>query len=415
VTFPKKVWEIDVPLPFPFGSAHIRREAPAPPAPPQQPLAGGDKGRPPKQKKTYDDPVPQMHSRWHIVFAYVLGPLYPLLTRWNPSNIVWAALGLVSLASCVGVVAYRSQILRRVEQSGLGVLPLLTLVSLITLVASTAWARALFVAGRRMQQRELLAALRHPSIVTAVSLVFPGLGLFASGHPHRGAFALWIFGPMAAAAFLLYHAPWIWKLNQSVDAGRVPRTALELAFMLSLVTVIGTFFSWFIQALDGARVVSRATGRASHGQAVALALLIAVLAFPFAFKPARVAQDLDRFAGAFRLEGLRLIPLALELSAAKLDPREPLYTYRAAELYEKLGQKGHAYALREDLRAQWSTYAWTQRTAPKPVAAGMMPHVNVLPPVMGPVNVLPPVMDPVQQPANRPDRERDPEEGELVP
>ena len=112
--------------------------------------------------------------------------------------------------------------------------------------------------------------------------------------------------------------------------------------MLSLVTVIGTVFTWFIQALDGARVVSRATGRASHGQAVALALLIAVLAFPFAFNQARVAQDLDRFAGAFRLVGLRLNPLAKELSASKLDPREPLYTNRASELYEKLAQKAHA-------------------------------------------------------------------------
>src|SRR5688572_31764031 len=91
VTSPKKVWEIDVPLPFPFGSAHIRREAPAPPPPPMQPvIGGGDKGRPKKPKRTYEeDPGAQMHSRWHIVFAYVLGPLYPLLTRWNPSNIAW--------------------------------------------------------------------------------------------------------------------------------------------------------------------------------------------------------------------------------------------------------------------------------------------------------------------------------------
>ncbi len=345
-----------------------------------------------------------MHSRWHIVFAYVLGPLYPLLTRWNPSNIAWAVLGLASLAGCVGVVIYRSQILRRVEQSGLGAVPLLALVSLITLAASTAWARALFVAGRRMQQRELMAGLRHPSIVAAVSLIFPGLGLFASGHPRRGAYALWIFGPMAAAAFVLYHAPWLWKLNQSLHAGRVPRSALEVLFMLSLITVIGTVFTWIIQALDGARVVSRATGRVSHGQAVALALLIAVLAFPFAFRPARVAQDLDRFAGAFRLEGLRVIPLVMELSASKLDPREPLYTYRAAELFEKLGQRGLAYELREDLRAQWSAYAWTQRTAPAPVAAGMMPHVNLLPAPMGPM----------QQPTERPDLV-DPEEGQLVP
>jgi hypothetical protein len=371
-----------------------------------QPVTGGgDKGRPKKPKRTYEeDPGAQMHSRWHIVFAYVLGPLYPLLTRWNPSNIVWAVLGLVSLAGCVAVVLYRSQLLRRVEQSGLGAVPLLVLVSLITLAASTAWARALFVAGQRMQQRELLAALRHPSIVSIVSLIFPGLGLFASGHPRRGAYALWIFGPMAAAAFVLYHAPWLWKLNQGVEAGRIPRTALEVMFVLALVTLVGTFFSWIIQALDGARVVSRATGRVSHGQAVALALLVAVLAFPFAFRPARVAQDLDRFAGAFRLEGLRLIPLVMELGAAKLDPREPLYTHRAAELYEKLGQRGQARELREALRAQWSAYAWTQRTPPAPVAAGMAPH-----------GVLPTPIGPMRQPTEQPRPLWDPEEGELVP
>ena len=407
MTFPKKVWEIDVPLPFPFGSAKIRREAPAPPPPPLQPLAGIGKVRgKPKEKTAREDPVAQMHSRWHIVFAYVLGPLYPLLTRWNPSNIVWAVLGLVSLASCVGVVIYRTQILQRVERSGLGAVPLLIMVSLIALAASTAWARALFVAGRRMQQRELLAGLRHPSIVALVSLVFPGLGLFATGHPRRGAHALWIFGPMAAAAFMLYHAPWLWKLNQSLDAGRIPRLALEVLFVLAVATVIGTIFAWIIQALDGARLVSRATGRVSHGQAVALALLIAVLAFPFAFRPARVAQDLDRFAGAFHLDGLRLIPLAMELGAAKLDPREPLYTYRAAELFEKLGAKRQARELREGLRAQWSAYAWTQRTAPAPVGAGMTPHLNL--------NPLPAPIGPMRPPTELPHL-WDPEEGQLTP
>jgi len=61
---------------------------------------------------------------------------------------------------------------------------------------------------------------------------------------------------------------------------------------------------------------------------------------------------------------LRVVPLALELGAAKLDPAEPIYAYRAAELYDRLGQRDRARELRQELDRHWRTYALAlERTA----------------------------------------------------
>jgi len=371
--YPKKVWVIDVPLPFPFGSAHIRRETPAPPP---KPTDGGVGAKPESKSKSRGkaqraeaDPVGQLHSRWHIVFAYVLGPLYPLLTRWSIGNIVWAVLGLASIAACVGAVWYRTELLRRAESGGFAVPHLLAVGCGIVLLSFTAWARALYVAGWRMQQRSLLVGLSHPITVAGLSLVFPGLGLFISGNPRRGALAVWILGPLMIALVILIHAPWLWHLNQNLVAGRVPRSALELVFIASLLLALLATFTWVVQALEGARLVSRSTGRVSHGQPVALALLVAIVAFHLTFEPARIAQVLDRFAIAFRLDGLRVIPLVMELGAAKLDPVQPLYPHRAAELYQQLGQRGRARHLREELNARWNAYARTVRSMDPVIAA----------------------------------------------
>lgn len=360
---PKKIWVIDSPLPFPFGSAHIRRETPELQS---QADAGRDAGRPESKSKgrgklqgLEGDPGAQLHSRWHIVFAYVLGPLYPPLTRWSFGNIVWAAFGLASIAAGVTTVWYRAEILHRAESDGVGVLPLLAGVCGITLMAFTAWARALHLSGWRTQQRAPLGGFRHPSIVAGLSLLLPGLGLFISGHPRRGALALWFLGPLVAAVVILGHAPWLWHLNQSLGTERIPRSALELVFIASALVALVAAFSWLVQALDGARFVSQLTGGVSHGQPVALALLVTILVFHLAFNPVRVAQVLDRFAIAFRLEGLRVVPLVMELGATKLDPSQPLYTHRAAELYDRLGRRTRALQLREDLDARWNAYAKT--------------------------------------------------------
>jgi hypothetical protein len=358
--YPKKVWVIDVPLPFPFGNAQIRREQPALPPPT---LGGAGAKAEPKAKRQrksarQEDPAARQHSRWHIAFAYGLGPLYPLLTGWTFGNIVWALLGLLATGACVALVGYRSEFLARAQASGLGLPALLAGVSGVILIGLTAWARALAIAGWRMQQRTPIA-VRHPALVTGLGLLVPGSGLFLSGHPRRGAVAFWMLGPLAIGAVILLHAPWLWRLNQSLSAGRIPRSALELTFLAAALAVLGAGLSWMVQAMDGARCVSRVTGRTSHGQAVALALLIAIVAFVGMFKPVQVGAMLDRFAIALKLDGLRLLPLVMELGAAELDPGQPIYSLRAAELYDRLGQRDRARELRHELDVTWNAYART--------------------------------------------------------
>ena len=362
--YPKKVWVIDVPLPFPFGNAQIRREGPALPPPN---LGGngkdGTKGKKGRREPKPVDPAAQMHSRWHLVFAYVLGPLYPLLARWSFGNIVWALLGLAMAGACAALVLYRQQFLLFAEGARPGMLPLIGGVSGVILLGFTAWARALAIAGWRMQRRTELP-LRHPVLVTGLGLLAPGSGMFLSGHPRRGALAFLMLGPVSVSAAILMYAPWLWRFNQQLAAGRIPRTALEAIFLAAALIALGGALMWFVQAMDGARHVSRAAGRVSHAQPVAAALLVALVAFPWMFRPSEVARTADRFAVAWRLEGLRLVPLALELGAARLDPAEPIYSYRAAELYDRLGQREQARELRAQLDVHWRSYALAiERTA----------------------------------------------------
>ena len=402
--YPKKVWVIDVPLPFPFGNAQIRREGPA--LPPPNLGGNGSKDEPKGKKRRRGepkevDPAAHLHSRWHLVFAYVLGPLYPLLTRWSFGNIVWALLGLAATGACAALVLYRKPFLLGAEDAGLGLVQLVGGVALVILIGFTAWARALAIAGWRMQRRTELP-IRHPLLVTALGLAAPGSGLFLSGHPRRGALAFWMLGPLSASAIVLFYAPWLWQLNQQLTAGRIPRSALEAIFMAAALLALAVVLGWFVQAMDGARHVSRATGRASHGQPVAAALLVALVAFACLFKPGEAASTADRFAVAFRLEGLRVVPLALELSAAKLDPSEPIYSYRAAELYDRLGQRDRARALRQELEAHWTTYARAiERTAqasrPRPVVS---PPIS-FPPLVVPGIVLPDQPVPIGPPQSQ--------------
>ena len=152
--YPKKVWVIDVPLPFPFGNAQIRREGPALPPPN---LGGNGAKEDAKGKKRRGEPKPvdpaaQSHSRWNLVFAYVLGPIYPLLTRWSFGNIVWALLGLAAIAACAGLVIYRQQFTAAVENAELGLIPLVGGVSAVILIGFTAWARAVGIAGWKTQR-----------------------------------------------------------------------------------------------------------------------------------------------------------------------------------------------------------------------------------------------------------------------
>lgn len=115
---------------------------------------------------------------------------------------------------------------------------------------------------------------------------------------------------------------------------------------------------WISQALDGARLAGDRTGgtpvRPGDRAAVALVLAIAVLLVTF--KPARVAETIDRFALSLREDGLRVIPLAAVEAAMRLDPSRPEYAIQAIALNDDLGRPGEAEELRRDLAERWKPY-----------------------------------------------------------
>jgi hypothetical protein len=258
---------------------------------------------------------------------------------------------------------FRTELLNGAAAGSMGVLPLIAGVCVVTSLGFTAWARALFEAGQShgpLGEGRLPGMLGDPKVVAALGFLLPGFGLLLTGHPRRAAWAMWALGPGVAAALILGHAPRLWEINQGQSAGNIPGLALEIVLLAALALVLAGAAIWLVQALDGARCAWRRTEPAvSGGGWVGLALLVAIAVVLIVFKPARVAQDLDRLASAMRLDGLQIIPLCMELAAIRLDPAIPLYTVRAAELYDQLDEPATARRLRDELRARWNACAAT--------------------------------------------------------
>jgi hypothetical protein len=90
---------------------------------------------------------------------------------------------------------------------------------------------------------------------------------------------------------------------------------------------------------------------------VSAGLLAALVALAVGFRPATVADQLDRVAASLQEEGYRAAPLALSEVASRLDPATPVYLARAADLHAALG-RGEAAQARRDRLAERAR-AWT--------------------------------------------------------
>jgi len=122
---------------------------------------------------------------------------------------------------------------------------------------------------------------------------------------------------------------------------------------------------WVGSALDGRRLASL-TRRPSpmqdefslaRGDAVAVGLVLALVGFAVTLHPGKLARDLDSLAGSLRWSGYTLVPLAMESSAAALDPGLPQYAMRVAELHTEMGHPEKAQVIHDRLRVRWEAYA----------------------------------------------------------
>lgn len=297
----------------------------------------------------------QQPSLLLVMLSYVLGPFALLLTREGRKNRIWLSVAIGSGIASVLIVWRWKAILSLLEGRGITVVPVVLVSSLVILTGITAWARALLVMGRRnlLLPRLLPKWIKRPGPIGALGLIVPGLGLFIAGYPKRGTYAFWMVGTLIVSVLVLSNAGYIWGLHRG--AGTIAGDALEMVFIVMAAVGLLGAATWIIQALDGARLAERRFVRSEgpRGDMAAFALIVALVLFAVLFEPVSVAESLDRFSVSSHGDGYRIMPLYIELAAMRIDPSQPVFTARAAELYDELGRHDKADLMRDELYGRW--------------------------------------------------------------
>ncbi len=357
-----------------------------------------------------------------LLAAYGLGGAAPLMLRTGARKFMWASFALLSLTSWVALFSHRALVLSLIQSGRMPLVPFFGGFALMHLLGALAWSRALRLAARdeRFVPERLPEALRHPVAATAIGFVLPGFALVVAKHAWRAAFALWNAANVILAAIVVANAGMLWSWNKRAGVDALPRTFLEGVFVASAAVLALGALAWVATALDGGRSLAAARRMRSRqhphlrSDAIALGLILSVVAFAATFNPTRMASDLDRFAGALRFSGYRLVPLSLESAAMRLDPGRSEYAIRTAELHLEMGHREAATLIQQGLRARWDAYAQmllreqatsqpTLRAIPIRPSADLAPNnIELGPPGDSPVNATPLPAPLVEAGANAP-------------
>lgn len=304
-------------------------------------------------------PVDEQGSPLLAFFSYLAGPYTILTTRHGRENKFWVVLAILSATGAAVLFARANRLFAAPNGSGIDFIIWLSVACVAALAGFATWARGAFLLGRHKGHllRKLPASLRHPGTAGVLGLVIPGFGLFVAQHPRRAAAALLSACAAVVAAIVLWHAPALWRLSQAGILVEHSEILERIFLVMGAGGALGAL-AWIFQALDGARLAGDRTEGTPvrHGDRAAAALVIAIAALLVTFKPARVAETLDRFAISLSEDGLRIIPLAALDAAMRLDPSRPEYVVRAIELNEAFGRPTAALALRRDLAERWKPY-----------------------------------------------------------
>jgi hypothetical protein len=300
-----------------------------------------------------------------LLAAYALGGVAPLLLRAGARKFLWASFTLLSVTCWVALFTHRDLVMNLIHSGRMPLVPFLGGFALMHLLGALSWSRGLRLAARdeRFVPERLPEALRHPMAAAAIGLALPGYALVIGKRAWRAAFALWNAASVVLATLVLANAGMLWSWNKRAGVDALPRTFLEGVLVASaFIAVIGAL-AWVATALDGGRSLAAARRMRSHrhphlrSDAILAGLVGSAAVFALTFSPTGMAADLDRFAGALRFSGYRLIPLSLESAAMRLDPARSEYAIRAAELHLEMGHRDAASVIQQGLRARWETYA----------------------------------------------------------
>jgi len=304
-------------------------------------------------------PFEEQGSPLLAFFSYLAGPYAILTTRHARESRFWVTLAILSSTGAAVLIARAGRLFAEPRGSGIGFIVWLSLACLAALAGFATWAQAAFLLGRHKGHllRRLPGWLRHPATAGTLGLLIPGFGLFVAHRPRRAALALLCLGAMAVSVLVLWQAPDLWRLSRTGILFGYGDILENLFLAMGALGAFGALV-WIFQALDGARLAGSG-GEGSFrrsGDFAAVALIITIAALLVTFKPARVAETLDRFSVSLREDGLRVIPLAAAEAAMRLDPSRPDYAIRAIELNEAIGRPGEAEELRRDLAERWKPY-----------------------------------------------------------
>jgi hypothetical protein len=326
------------------------------PKPPEtrRPSTGATAGRPAGRPDRSNDTSRRVEGSCVLALrAYALGPLNLTLWPSGRARVAWATVGALStIATASLCIWWRpfAEVARRNEGSAVIWALSVTCVILLTAIA---WARAVATSDPGGHWPRFL---RTPVTVCALGFLFPGFGLLIARRRRRSAVAIWFAGVLVAAIVIatrwLRLAP---ALVGESDGGA--HWTFEVTLIAALAGVALGALAWLVQALEGLRVVRPAARSGSLANGLALALLIAVALFLATFHPTAVARDFESAALQFRQRGLRVIPLALYESAAKLDPATPAYLAGAAALHDDIGNSKTAEMRSALLRERAAQFA----------------------------------------------------------
>jgi hypothetical protein len=296
-------------------------------------------------------------GRKALLMAYLAGPITISRYLQGRSGLVWAAAGFGSIIAGFILLMVSSRLDAWVETTSFGLVWWLLIVPPLVLFIGLVWARSVAAAGckHRVAFSRLPRRVRSSATIAAAGLLVPGLGLMLSGRPRYAGWAFALIAPLATAAVLFGRWHWLWHRARTPVPAGVSASTMEIILAVTVAVAAVAAFLWLLQALDGARRVSRSRSFAAADTA-SLALLMSLAVFSVAFRPATVARNLHGTAVALRLEGYRLIPLGLSETAVRLDPASPVYLAETAELYDLMGKPEKTLEKRRILEARANEY-----------------------------------------------------------
>lgn len=287
------------------------------------------------------------------VLSYLFGPLSVLASGEGRKSRAWVLISSISALLLVIFAAGPAGWAKPVQGSQGAIIAWL-IIGIAGLIAGfAAWSRGIISAARenRLAFKNLHHIVKRPWLNGLLGMVLPGFGLYLSGRKGRASIAVWSMAAVSISALILANGAWLWGWSHGGGFGASTGRALEYIFVVAATTGLIGVAAWIVQAMDGARLAAAGTAGtgASRGDYAAIMLLVAIVAFTTMFQNEDVAASLDGQASEMFDKGYRLIPMLMSSAAAKIDPARPEYSARLIGIYEEMGDREAAKAVRAEL------------------------------------------------------------------